>query len=221
MSKHIGCVGQKVSVAVTLVNEIRYVDYKFSHYGTSYYTYIMQDSDGNVYVWKTSSIMSFEDSNDTGRLYFIYKGDTLMISGTVKEHSEYKGVKQTVLTRCKYSLIARKPDEAVLKREQQYQSIKEGDRVVKMSYSQYKEHYSDCETISGSFNCESVSIDVIVRAGRMKNSGVRGKHFHGYTIQFDDGKFCTYRAVSEENAIKQAKKGFPGSMTFECVKIYW
>jgi hypothetical protein len=28
-------------------------------------------------------------------------GDTVTITGTVKEHGEYKGVPQTVLTRCK------------------------------------------------------------------------------------------------------------------------
>lgn len=59
----------------------------------------------------------------------------------------------------------------------------------------------------------------------MKASGVRGKHFAGYEIEFTDadGKigFAPYRAVSVENAIKQAQKDFPEGKDFHCRKIYF
>ena len=53
----------------------------------------------------------------------------------------------------------------------------------------------------------------------MKASGVRGEHYSGYEMQNEIGQKCTYRAVSEENAMKRIKKDFPDH-TWECVKIY-
>lgn len=50
------------------------------------YIYKFTDEKGNVYIWKTQKNLENE------------KGT---ITGTVKEHTEYNGVKQTVLTRCK------------------------------------------------------------------------------------------------------------------------
>lgn len=220
MSKHVGSVGSKISVQVTLTNEFEYVDYKFSFHGTTHYTYIMEDAEGNVYVWKTTSVLVFEADNDHGRMDCIRKGDTMMISGTVKEHGEFKGVQQTVLTRCKFSLVAHKPDEVVMKREHQMQSLEEGDVIFEMPYKQYKEHYSDCETVSGSFDKEKTTIRVIIRKGRMKNSGVRGKHFSGFEFRTKHGERVCYRAVSEENARKQLEKDFPNSADWECTHIY-
>jgi len=51
--------------------------------------YKMTDNAGNVLIWKATKII---DANPE------------KIIGTVKEHSEYKNVKQTVLTRCKVCL---------------------------------------------------------------------------------------------------------------------
>lgn len=55
-------------------------------YGTTF-LYRFVDESGNVFVWKASGA------------YNVFDGVT--IKGTVKDHSEYQGVKQTVLTRCK------------------------------------------------------------------------------------------------------------------------
>jgi hypothetical protein len=49
---------------------------------------IFRSTEGNVFVWVTST-----------KSYGV--GLKLRIMGTVKEHQEYKGVKQTVLTRVK------------------------------------------------------------------------------------------------------------------------
>lgn len=55
-------------------------------YGTSYiYTF---ESDENVFVWMTSSYKDIEE------------GEVILLTGTVKDHKVYKGVKQTVLSRC-------------------------------------------------------------------------------------------------------------------------
>ena len=76
-----------------------------------------------------------------------------------------------------------------------------------MYYGQYKKHYADCETVPGSYDKQTKSIEVIIPDGRMKASGVRGKRFHGYQIGLTDknGKhyYCTYKAISEENAMKR------------------
>ena len=81
---------------------------------------------------------------------------------------------------------------------------------VRMLYRRYKQHYSDCETVRGTYDENDRTIEVIVPEGRMKNSGVRGQRFHGYEIYFVDDKgrkgFVSYRAVSKENALKQHKK---------------
>lgn len=242
MSEYIGSVGSKVSAEVKLVNIFQYEDFKFSYYGTTHYTYIMHDAEGNVLIWKTTSSLMFDyiDGKGNYQCDVIRKGDTMRIEGKVKEHSEYKGTKQTVLTRCKFSLVSHAPTQEELdaqKAEQQIQSLNDGDIVWEMPYKQYKEHYSDCETVSGSFDdhCDSrgvpnghPTIKVIIRAGRLKNSGVRGKRFCRFrftSVELDpkSGKpyGITIRAVSEENALKQlAKDPETKGYTWELYTIY-
>lgn len=82
------------------------------------------------------------------------------------------------------------------------------------------DNYSNCETVKGSFRSSDCTIGVIVREGRLKNSGVRGKHFYGFEFRTSDNQRVCYRAVSEENARKTMLKDFPESRDWECVKIY-
>ena len=111
----------------------------------------------------------------------------------------------------------------------QLDSIGENDLVWTMPYRQYKAHYSDCETIIDSYTeyvndyghhyeYAPATIKVIIRDGRLKNSGVRGKHFSNYWIEFTlngDHTHCeSFRAVSAENAIEQAKKLHPDGTYF-------
>lgn len=83
-------------------------------------------------------------------------------------------------------------------------------KEVTMLYRQYKQHYSDCETVADSYNKSLKTIAVLIPDGRVKPSGVRGRRFSGYQLWFLDEngekKFCSYRAVSAENATKQHKK---------------
>ncbi len=58
-----------------------------SHYGESH-MHIMEDAEGNVYVWTTAS-KNLEE------------GKTFVIKMKVKEHKEYRGTKQTVVYYCK------------------------------------------------------------------------------------------------------------------------
>lgn len=61
-----------------------------ARYGTDYgvtKVYHMLDAAGNIYVWKSANCI--EDT------------DSITIKGTVKAHSEFRGEKQTELTRCK------------------------------------------------------------------------------------------------------------------------
>lgn len=82
-SEFVGNIGDKISIEVTVE---RVGGYETQWGWTSVFT--MVDADGNFFVWKTSS-------GDMD------KGSHVQVSGKIKDHSEYKGVKQTVLTRCK------------------------------------------------------------------------------------------------------------------------
>ena len=102
-----------------------------------------------------------------------------------------------------------------MKREEQLANINEGDTIMTMTYRNYKDHYSDCETLAGSFirsDYDAPTIDVIVRKGRLVPSGVRGQSFSGYEIQYKmDGIVgsVVYRAVCEDNAVKRFRKSCP------------
>ena len=237
MSNYVGSVGAKVSADLKLVNCYEYTDYKFSYYGTTHYIYTLKDSEGNVYVWKTTAIMAMVMKDDSLKAseglrkddtYYVRKGDVIHLVGKVKEHSEYKGTKQTVLTRCKVTeLVELAPSEDELrerKAQEQRDSLEDGDFIWRMPYKQYKSHYSDCETVAGSFNdgCDSrgipvtdATVEVIIRAGRLKASGVRGRRFYHFEFIKPNGQFVTYRAVSEENARKQMLKDYPESADWE------
>lgn len=88
ISEYIGNVGETITVAVTLVS-IHTFETHFTYYGETNYIFKFADDDGNTIVWKTSSYQRIEE------------GKRYELKGKVKEHSEYKGEKQTVLTRCR------------------------------------------------------------------------------------------------------------------------
>lgn len=221
----------RIEIRVTLVG-----DYSFTRraYGgfrdETVSIYKMVDDEGKIYVWKTTgSLMKEtvlgkpEDECREVDSYFPRKGDVFIIRATVKGESEYKGEPQTEINRVVVKEIISKYQEVVVeaKAEKQKQSInlEAGDRIVEMFYRNYKKHYADCETIEGSYDDEFGTIKVIVRAGRMKPSGVRGEHFKGYELENEQGNRTTYRAISEDNALKRAHKEHPNH-TWECVHIY-
>lgn len=96
-SQYVGEVGAKIEKVVSL-KKVTSFDTQF---GTMY-IYIMQDEDGNDIVWKSSAILWKEKPMAGTAPWVRYKeGDHLRIKGTVKELGNYKGRKQTVITRCR------------------------------------------------------------------------------------------------------------------------
>ena len=192
---------EKIESVVTLQNHFSYD----SNYGIMH-IYLFSDSSNSVFCWKTSTTMETS------------KGDVIRISASVKGVEEYKGTSQTVIQRVKVLEVISKYTE--VKSAQQLESLNENDCVWSMEYSRYKKHYSDCETVAGSYNSKYKTIDVIIRDGRLKNSGTRGMHYSGYQFRLSDGSPICFRAVSEENAKKQLLKMYPEETEAECVKIY-
>ena len=83
-SEHVGEIGQKISVNVLSVIKVS----EWSNMYGCTYLYKINGSDGNVYMWYSSRW--FGDSPEWASL-----------TGTIKDHQEYRGVKQTILTRCR------------------------------------------------------------------------------------------------------------------------
>ena len=82
-SEYYGEVGDKIELELTVTKNITLDGY----YGTSH-MHIMEDEDGNVFVWTTQA-KDWED------------GSVHRVTGTIKDHRTYKNVKQTILTRCR------------------------------------------------------------------------------------------------------------------------
>lgn len=82
VSVHVGDIGKRINVKVESFNIVTSWD---TMYGTTY-IYKIVDTNGNIYTWKTSGGIADE---------------TKEIIGTVKAHNEFKGIKQTELTRCR------------------------------------------------------------------------------------------------------------------------
>lgn len=89
-SKHIGTLKQRLTFSLTLKRKFVYD----SMYGATT-KFIFEDDDENVLVWTTTS---------AGK-YNLLENNKYAIKGTIKEHSEYKGVRQTILTRCEILTI--------------------------------------------------------------------------------------------------------------------
>lgn len=238
----------RITLKVKLVNRFDYQ--KSFGWQTQYMSiYKMVDENGKIYVWNTGSTLAkkvpgngkghFIDAKGDWDYEHAEKGDTIIIKASVKGESEYKGEQQTELTRCEIvefvekaeDLKAKKAAEKEERKQKQLESITGEDFIWKMPYKQYKEHYADCETVIDSYEdhvdkygfvTAPPTIKVIIREGRLKANGTRGKHYAGHRIQFDlDGHtyIQPFRAVSEATAIRQAKKEHPTATNFACVEI--
>lgn len=82
-SEHVGAVGDKIEFTATVVSVRRFENV----YNVSFLYKMI--SDGNILVWFTSSNPEFEI------------GKSYNLKATVKEHSEFRGEKQTRILRCK------------------------------------------------------------------------------------------------------------------------
>ena len=123
VSNYVGNVGDKINVKATYLNSYNYG----TQFGSSY-IHLFVDDNGNVFKWSTNSKLEFilKDSNSKlSQSYCLDKGATIQLTGKIKIHSEYRGQKQTVLTRCKYEVLESKDrDEKIASLKEYYNNKK-------------------------------------------------------------------------------------------------
>ena len=231
---YIGKIKERLEVQVTVKGMYRYEKMDYTGWNKEYHTiYIFTDAEGNEFKCDTTSTLAYDPRTRAEKAEWIAwekvisinVGDVVTIKGTVKDHKMYNEVEQTVIQRVNVISLdhqAETPEQKAERLEAEKQakikaqqdSLTEGDFVWHMTYKQYKEHYSDCETIIDSYDSgldkhgrkvKYPTISVIIRAGRLKNSGVRGEHFYGFELTDGKHTIC-YRAVNEDNAINRCIK---------------
>lgn len=91
-SQYVGLIDEKLTLTVKYIREFSFE----STYGTGF-IHVFKDESGNIFKWKTGNAIF----HPVDEYRLSDNGITLEIRGTVKIHEEYKGVKETVLTRVK------------------------------------------------------------------------------------------------------------------------
>ena len=90
VSQFVGTVGERSLFSLRFNKALAFQ----SQFGTTFFC-LFTDKQGNVFKWKASS----RPQDSTGK--FLVEGSEYNVFGTIVEHSEYKGVNQTCLSRCK------------------------------------------------------------------------------------------------------------------------
>lgn len=94
ISQYVGEIGEKITTTATYIGSPYFERRSFGGFGVeTCYINTFKDEAGNKIIWKTSA-------RNVG--VEIEEGATVQLSGTVKEQSEYKGEKQTIIIRAKY-----------------------------------------------------------------------------------------------------------------------
>jgi hypothetical protein len=99
--EYFGNVGDKFSDIKVEVTSTTSYNTKFG----IVHLYNMKDKDNHRFVYK-GQILSIPNSNKGD--HYVSQGDVLLLSGIVKAHSEYKGIKQTIIVRPKIKLESTK-----------------------------------------------------------------------------------------------------------------
>lgn len=98
-SQYIGSIGDKLDIKAVYVKSAWFEVQAFRGYGTqTMYIHTFKIGD-NVAIWKTTAVLG--KWGERGEWQAIEEGAEVQLKGTIKELGEYKGEKQTVLTRCK------------------------------------------------------------------------------------------------------------------------
>lgn len=98
ISQYVGAVGSKLTLIVDYVGSPYFERRCFGGYGTeTCYIHTFKTGRGDKLVWKTGKGLALEP------------GTRCMLSGTIKEHAEYKSEKQTSLIRCKVEPFGETP----------------------------------------------------------------------------------------------------------------
>lgn len=95
---------KRIDLELTLVRVNSFERPAYTYGTETVRIFTLADDEGNCYVWKTTGYLETYGEDD--RYTFAKPGDKVTMRATVKEHGEWNGIKQTVLTRCKVSEIA-------------------------------------------------------------------------------------------------------------------
>lgn len=96
-SEFIGNVGDRLTVDIATVKLVNIYD---GYYGSTW-RYQIVDAQGNVFMWDASNTMWDTVCVEDSPKGEVIEGLPLQLTGTVKKHDEFRGIKQTWLTRCR------------------------------------------------------------------------------------------------------------------------
>ena len=82
-NEYVGNIGDKIAFTIADIKSTGREDF----YGNYIFYHTFKDDKGHVIIWKTQKEVGKEDIGKT-------------IKGTIKDHTEYKNIKQTYITRC-------------------------------------------------------------------------------------------------------------------------
>ena len=168
--------GMKLNSEVILIDDITYGT-EPKYYGDSGIRHIYKflDHEDNIFTWFTSKVIGIDFIDDKGNegWKFINEGDIISISAVIKEIGTYKGEDQVILTRCKILAIVKEAmftEEKItlLKRTIQLAKYDKNSiyyEIKTVPYKEYKNNYSNCETVIDSFvrTDHGCFIDIIVQ----------------------------------------------------------
>lgn len=109
-SEWVGSEKQRIDLELTLIRDYEYERPAYTYGYETAHIYTLADADGNCYVWKTTAALDIEwyDDDDEWHCISAEPGDRVTMKATVKEHGEYSGVKQTVITRPKVKEVEKR-----------------------------------------------------------------------------------------------------------------
>lgn len=112
-SEWVGEPKKRIDLELTLIRVYEYdrqaYGYSYGYHPETVHVYTLADADGNCIVWKSANFLSTEwyDGDDDWHCETAEPGDKVLMKATVKEHGEYRGVKQTVVNRPKVKEIVK------------------------------------------------------------------------------------------------------------------
>lgn len=96
---------KRLDFTLTLVNDYVYDGESYGYYDSgTRHIYTLRDENGNCFVWKTSNLIELWDEAEN-KYIEAEIGSVIQMRATVKEHNEYKGIKQTIINRPKITGI--------------------------------------------------------------------------------------------------------------------
>jgi hypothetical protein len=109
-SGHVGAIGDRLrGLPVTLLGK---VDLPPTEWGTRCLVRLADDA-GNIFTWFTNGDALYGEWDFGDGLRTLVDGDRMWLTGTIKRHGEFGGIKQTELSRC--ALASQAPVEKVKK----------------------------------------------------------------------------------------------------------